>query len=128
MSVLELDIDGLIFETFAWNFHHPAASAVAVAASLAAAGAAGLDSEANTPTAGSLMPSSSASAPAATASAASPFSCEADDCMVSSIPLKPGGTHLKVGRGCGLGLHPRTLIPRPAPSSKTPNAPQGNDP
>lgn len=69
MQVLEMDIDGLIFETFTWNFQQPVSSA-------------GTDSEASTPTAAQAT--------------SSPFSCDNDEGVVSSIPLKPGGSHLKV--------------------------------
>lgn len=147
MSLLDMDIDGLIFEAFTWNFHHSnlptAAQAQAAAggqaaphavqaqqqqgqgnvATTVAGGGDDAESCANTPTAGAAAASSSSFAPsssgagaaaagasgpsfsastapslaAAAASSASPFSGNTDeDTAVTVIPLKPGGTHVRV--------------------------------
>ncbi len=128
MSILDMDIDGLIFETFAWAFHHACAAgsahhdpskqhpfaAVPLPNPSAAAGSSGAgpasgpsalpahmqlheggggsNSGANTPT----------KQPITSNAAASPFSAmESEDASVTSIPLKPGGTHLKVSQAQG---------------------------
>ena len=107
MSLLDMDIDGMIFETFAWNFHHsnlpsaaaasggplhphpdPGESSGAGPSSATASAAAGL---------GGCTTPTSASAGGPFAPAASPFSGATDeDAAVTSIPLKPGGNHLRV--------------------------------
>ncbi|EFJ44240.1 hypothetical protein VOLCADRAFT_82866 [Volvox carteri f. nagariensis] len=102
MSILSMDIDGLIFENFVWSFQHPNAAAGGanqVATALAGAGAGMLsqapstvpDAEASTPTNSNTLAASTAGA------AASPFACcDNDDVSANAIPLKPGGKHIKV--------------------------------
>ncbi|KAL6764531.1 hypothetical protein V8C86DRAFT_1783030 [Haematococcus lacustris] len=96
MSILDMDIDGLIFETFAWNFHHasaapgqaPPLSSSCAGFSVGSGSEAAAAAEVSTPTAGGFGVPTMQSSPFAGA--------EHDDAMVTSIPLKPGGTHLKV--------------------------------
>ncbi|GLI63892.1 hypothetical protein VaNZ11_007009 [Volvox africanus] len=102
MSILSMDIDGLIFENFVWSFQHPnaaAGSATQVASALAVAGGGTStqasnsvpDTEASTPTNASSMAASTAAA------AASPFACcDNDEICANAIALKPGGKHIKV--------------------------------
>lgn len=169
MSILDMDIDGLIFETFSWNFHHtrvaaghnagggggpgaglgvgagyvgplpqvsvapPAPASVQQGASkagpsgsssqhapslsapaslfpppslmistgsdqAAASGPQGLWQVPPTPPGGPSEIGTPTGAQAPAAASASPFAAaELDEAMVTSIPLKPGGTHLKVG-------------------------------
>eukprot|EP00798_Chlamydomonas_sp_ICE-L_P005097 gene5097-34897_t len=125
MSILDMDIEGLIFETFSWNFHHsslasggannnspgftqstsvnspvsnptglpatPQASPLRPTASLPSSLPTQENAEESIPT----TPTTSA---AAAASASSPFGGQRAERVdaVSSIPLKPGGGHLKV--------------------------------
>ncbi|KAJ9531877.1 hypothetical protein QJQ45_022018 [Haematococcus lacustris] len=168
MSILDMDIDGLIFETFAWNFHHASAApgqAPPLSSSCAGfsvgsgyvaptpfqpppspsaqhhrqhhhSGAVGLPAggpaDAGPSMSGISMPSFAADQPGSSSShraaylvlpplnsseaaaaaevstptaggfgvptmQSSPFAgAEHEDAMVTSIPLKPGGTHLKV--------------------------------
>lgn len=69
LQILELDVDGLIFETFSWNFTHTRR------------GGGGGKDEPEVP---------------ALPSGASPFSGDSATRMEASIPLKPGGAHVKV--------------------------------
>jgi hypothetical protein len=155
MSILDMDIDGLIFETFTWNFHHTRAAtghgpsdrhpgAGAGSSSAAAAGfgvgagyvgplpsqaAAGSGTQPSTsapaaattstfpppplavggsgafdvsglpltPAGGMSELSTPTGAQAPAAASASPFAAaDQDEAMMTSIPLKPGGNHLKV--------------------------------
>ena len=111
MSLLDMDIDGMIFETFTWNFHHsnlPSSTASLANASplhphhdgndgggglapaTVAAGGSG------TPTSMAAAAGSSNGGPSAP-SASSPFSGATDeDSAVTLLPLKPGGNHLRV--------------------------------
>ncbi|KAF8073005.1 E3 ubiquitin-protein ligase TOM1-like [Scenedesmus sp. PABB004] len=68
MQLLQLDIDGLIFETFTWNFQHTCRGA-------------GAKDEPEIP---------------ALPSGASPFSGDASSRVDASVSLKPGGAHVKV--------------------------------
>ncbi|KAG2432997.1 hypothetical protein HXX76_008725 [Chlamydomonas incerta] len=97
MSILSMDIDGLIFENFVWAFQHPSAGsaaagnmfASAVPAASTATGGAAADNEVSTPT--------NAGAAVSAMAAASPFACcDNDDVCANAIPLKPGGKHIKV--------------------------------
>jgi E3 ubiquitin-protein ligase HUWE1 len=74
LQILELDIDGLIFETFAWNFTHTRRGG-------GAGGAGGGKDEPEVP---------------ALPSGASPFSGDSSTKVEASIPLKPGGSHVRV--------------------------------
>ena len=68
LQILEIDVDGLIFETFSWNFTHTRR------------GGGGKD-EPEVP---------------ALPSGASPFSGDSATRVEASIALKPGGAHVKV--------------------------------
>jgi hypothetical protein len=120
MSILDMDIDGLIFETFAWNFHHacmagssshvpgvqhPYAAVPLPGASGAGAAGPSASGPSAVPTRmqhGGDGPSASGAntptkAQPSTSMPASPFGAmETEDSSSTSIPLKPGGTHLKV--------------------------------
>ncbi|KAI8465955.1 MAG: hypothetical protein J3K34DRAFT_371153 [Monoraphidium minutum] len=72
LQILQLDIDGLIFEAFAWNFTHTRRGGGA---------GAGAKDEPEVP---------------ALPSGASPFSGDSSTRVEASIPLKPGGGHVKV--------------------------------
>lgn len=67
MQLLEIDIDGLIFETFTWNFQHQQRAVKS--------------DEPEVPS----LPSTS-----------SPFAPELKTTVSSELPLKPGGAHMKV--------------------------------
>ena len=117
MSLLDMDIDGMIFETFAWNFHHSNLPSAAASGgplhphpdpgeSSSAAGPSSATAASSAAAAGCGTPTSATGAggggggPFAllpTCAAASPFSgATDDDAAVTSIPLKPGGNHLRV--------------------------------
>eukprot|EP00955_Chlamydomonas_euryale_P054866 355968-Chlamydomonas_euryale.AAC.4 len=123
MSLLDMDIDGLIFENFTWSFHHsnlpapqPPAPALLLGGATAgtsgsggASGAAtGSGTNANTGGGNCGDEASCSGTPTAAAGAAgsvfapggasaSPFSGAGDDKpAVTHIPLKPGGSHLRM--------------------------------
>jgi hypothetical protein len=77
LAILGLDVDGLIFETFAWSFSHTRRGGGGGGAS--SGGAKGDEPE---------VP--------ALPSGASPFAGDASTRVDASIPLKPGGAHVRV--------------------------------
>ena len=97
MSLLDMDIDGMIFENFTWNFHHsnlPSSTATLANASPLHPHHDGNDG-AGTPTSAVAAAAGSSGGPFAPA--ASPFSGATDeDSAVTLLPLKPGGNHLRV--------------------------------
>lgn len=116
MSILDMDIDGLIFETFSWSFHHnstavsgamgstqagfgvgagyvaPSGPSASSTASLTPALSTALTAEVgevSTPTGAQIMAGGANTSPFAVGN-------DGEDNLVASIPLKPGGTHIKV--------------------------------
>jgi protein-L-isoaspartate O-methyltransferase len=77
LAILGMDVDGLIFESFAWSFAHTRRGG--------AAGAGGPGAKGDEP-----------EVPALPASGASPFAGDASTRVEASIPLKPGGAHVRV--------------------------------
>ena len=97
MSLLDMDIDGMIFENFTWNFHHSNLPSAAVAGA-AGSGYSPLHPHPQYDEQAAGTPTSTATTPVGGSSfapAASPFSGD-DDTAVTSLPLKPGGNHLRV--------------------------------
>ena len=81
LQILQLDIDGLIFETFAWNFQHVRRGGGAADGANGGGGSAAARDEPEVPS----VPTG-----------ASPFSGDSAQRVEASIPLKPGGAHVRV--------------------------------
>jgi hypothetical protein len=86
MQMLEMDIDGLIFEQFVWNFQHPMGMALV-----------DVDPAPGTPFAPCSpgLVSTSNMFSSANSSSFSPFS-QSHESVQTCIPLKPGGAHMRV--------------------------------
>jgi E3 ubiquitin-protein ligase HUWE1 len=81
MQMLEMDVDGLIFEQFVWNFQHPTGMA-----------SVDIDPAPGTP---GLASTSSNLASSINNNSFSPFS-QSHESLQTCIPLKPGGAHMRV--------------------------------
>jgi hypothetical protein len=100
MSLLDMDIDGILFENFVWTFHHsnlPGPSTLTTGANAAASLPAWDQPDPSTPTS-HFQPSSAANTPTSAAAgggSSNVFAPNADEGS-TSIPLKPGGGHIRV--------------------------------
>lgn len=95
MELLNMDIDGVLFETFSWTIQH------ATPAEQQAAGGPGASVS---PIPGGAAVAAALAAAAGGLGTASPFGGGAPNS--TAIPLKPGGTHIKV-RLASTAQHPQ---------------------